>query len=541
MAKRMIAFLLLLISIFTLSACTGDQGPVGPQGPQGEQGEPGEAGEDGVSVIDATVSGGALSITLSDGTTKDLGNITGDDGVSVIDATVSGGALIITLSDGTVQDLGDITGEAGKDGISVINVEIIDESLVITLSDNSVHDLGKVVGDDGRDLELNLIDDELVWRYTTDTEWQSLKDLSMLSEEHVEALLEALFDTYTNELDLLSLLGEVIDEETIARYELNDFDQTLITMTEQARETVVMILNEQNEVVESVGSGVIYKRDNNTYYVVTNHHVIQDHDALIIRVELFGNYFDIQGENVQLLGTDPINDIAVVTFESDFDLGVAMIPDNTQLNVGQRVYAIGHPSGFVHFNSVTEGIIGGLNRNVTIDDTIDTIAIQHDAAISPGNSGGALFNVHGELIGINFAKIVAEKFEGIGYAVPISIVLKIIDDIENYGQLQRLLLGASISTFNPSECGVLRGACILEISENGALDTAGLEDNDVIIGLKRSTDSEYTSIDNFKDLRLFMLSTPADTLIQVQYLRNDIEFETEPFLPTIHPDDIIEE
>lgn len=497
-------------------------------------------GQQGIGIQDVEINANnELIITLTDNSTINAGEILVEDGISIVSVEKNAeGELILTFSDDSTQNIGNVIGETGT-GIETVTINN-DQELIITFTDGTVHNLGNVAGEAARDIELALIDDKLVWRYTDNTEWQLLSDLTHLTPESVTTLLEALLNEYTDSLDLFELFSDIIDQETLSKYELHHFDESLISMLETARKSIVMIFNYNEDETGSLGSGVIYKQEGNTYYVVTNHHVIEEAFELGVRFSLFGNYFDIAHDDITVLGSDPLNDIAVITFESSFELSVAPIYQGYNLNIGQRVYAIGHPYGFIHFSSASEGIISGLNRDVVFNG-IDTLAIQHDAAINPGNSGGALFNVHGELIGINFAKIVGEEYEGLGYAVPISAVLKIIDDIERVGQLQRVLLGIQVNTLNPADCNVIIGVCILEAPPSGAAFQAGLQDLDIITGIKYQEDTDFMPINNFKDLRLFLLSTTKNQAIQVQYVRDDLTYQTTPFTLNVHPDDIVED
>jgi len=193
-------------------------------------------------------------------------------------------------------------------------------------------------------------------------------------------------------------------------------------------------LNDLGE-IEATGSGVIYKKEGNDYYVVTNHHVIEDANS--IQVE----FADTTTIEVELLGVEKLVDIAILKFSSVYDFPVAPFGDSSVVKKGQFIAAVGNPTSVDYYNTMTMGIISGINRYFDIDEdgTRDMFVnyIQHDAAINAGNSGGALFNLNGEIIGINTLKIVDYSIEGMGFAIPGNLVELIAGDIEETGESKR--------------------------------------------------------------------------------------------------------
>lgn len=203
--------------------------------------------------------------------------------------------------------------------------------------------------------------------------------------------------------------------------------------------------------IYSEGSGVIYKKDGDSAYVVTNNHVIDDAKQIEI---MLSDGTKVVGE---LVGTDTYSDIAVVKISSERIDTVADFGDSDKLTVGETAIAIGSPLGTEYANSVTQGIVSSLSRTVTLttDDgeTISTNAIQTDAAINPGNSGGALVNIEGQVIGINSSKIAStsssgESVEGMGFAIPANDVVEIINQLEENGEVVRPALGISMVDLN---------------------------------------------------------------------------------------------
>ncbi|MFC5631556.1 MULTISPECIES: S1C family serine protease [Streptococcus] len=206
--------------------------------------------------------------------------------------------------------------------------------------------------------------------------------------------------------------------------------------------------------VASEGSGVIYKKDDKSAYVVTNNHVIEGAQQIEI---LFSDGSKVVGE---LIGSDTYSDLAVVKISSDNVKTIATFANSETLTVGETAIAIGSPLGSEYANSVTEGIVSSLSRTVTMKNeqgqTTSTNAIQTDAAINPGNSGGALINIQGQVIGINSSKISSistsrlngSSVEGMGFAIPSNDVVKIINQLEKNGKVNRPALGITMASLS---------------------------------------------------------------------------------------------
>jgi len=282
------------------------------------------------------------------------------------------------------------------------------------------------------------------------------------------------------------------------------------------------------------GSGVVYKQVGDTYFLVTNHHVVDGATALTVVFEKNGLLFEIDNEDITLVGSDPTTDLAVLAFESDEDFTVIPFANSYDLKMGQFVFAIGNPLGFDYYGTLTMGVISGLSRYVT-DGNFNATLLQHDAAISPGNSGGALLNINGELIGINNMKIVDDSVNNIGFAIPSNTVKRIIDDLEDDGSVTRPYLGVSTAA-NVNQCGYDYGVCIT-VQANGAADNAGLQDYDNIIGYKNEGMDDYMDIYNFDNLKEAILNSSVGETIQVLYIRNGIEYESLQTVLGQHPDD----
>ena len=196
------------------------------------------------------------------------------------------------------------------------------------------------------------------------------------------------------------------------------------------------------EQVSSEGSGVIYKKEGNFAYLVTNTHVINGAKKVDIRL---ADGTKVPGE---IVGSDTFSDIAVVKIAADKVTTVAEFGDSDQLTVGETAIAIGSPLGSEYANTVTQGIVSSLNRNVSLTSedgqAISTRAIQTDTAINPGNSGGPLINIQGQVIGITSSKIASNggtSVEGLGFAIPSNDAINIINQLEKNGKVTRPALG----------------------------------------------------------------------------------------------------
>lgn len=264
----------------------------------------------------------------------------------------------------------------------------------------------------------------------------------------------------------------------------------------------------------SMGSGIIYSSDG---IIVTNHHVIEA--AIDSSTGKLSSAFSVKiyfttdltqwSYVTELIGYDADNDLAVLRVDAT-DLQPIEFADSDQLTTGETAISLGSPGGLEYMNSISEGILSGLNRTVTTNTSVIYDLIQTTAAINPGNSGGALLNSEGKLIGICVIKIASTEYESMGFAINSNTVKTIVESIKTYGYYNRPLLGVTINTTYSysiaTEKGWPAGAYIEEISGNAA-KKAGLKTEDII------TKMNDTSISSFLELRRFMLKcNPGDTI-----------------------------
>ena len=260
--------------------------------------------------------------------------------------------------------------------------------------------------------------------------------------------------------------------------------------------------NEQQK--SGSGSGVVYEQTDKYTYIITNHHVIEDADKIQV---VFSNneYVD-----ATLVGSDEYSDVAILRCQPDFDVSVINIGDSSLLDKGEPVLAIGSPLGIEYSGTVTQGIVSGTERTVSVDlnndgvEDWDMSVIQTDAAINPGNSGGALVNMKVELVGITNMKFSDETVEGMGFAIPINDVVSVAKQIRTNGKVSHPAIGISgvslsdYSSYQLQRYGVRvyvdTGIYVAKLTESGPAKNAGIEVGDVIVKLG---DKEITTYKSF--------------------------------------------
>ena len=272
-----------------------------------------------------------------------------------------------------------------------------------------------------------------------------------------------------------------------------------------------------------LGSGVILSTDG---YIVTNNHVIDGADRLEVTLNDNSIY------NATVIGTDPTTDVALLKIEAD-NLHVIPIGNSDELKVGEWVLAVGNPFGFT--STVTTGIVSAKARSVGAAARGRAMGIesyiQTDAAVNPGNSGGALVNINGELVGINTA-IYSETGNYVGYsfAIPSSIVTKVVTDIKQYGTVQRAVLGVLFSELTPQlakEKGITivnDGILVGEVLDRSAAMDGGIKAGDVIV------DINGVAIHNTAQLQGEISKYSPGDKISVRYVRDNTSYSTDVVL-----------
>ena len=261
---------------------------------------------------------------------------------------------------------------------------------------------------------------------------------------------------------------------------------TGVEIAEKVKPSVIAVVTYRGGNKYGEGSGIVMSSDESGTYIITCAHIIST-SGVNVKIELE----DETQYDAEIVGFDTRTDIGVLYINAT-GLTAAEFGDSSVLKVGEPVYAIGNPGGTAFYGSFTGGFISAIDRPTSTSESAYTLeCIQHDAAINPGNSGGALVNSYGQVIGINSSKIAAEEYEGMGFAIPITVAKDIIDEIISNGYVtNRPKLGISYLTLSQSETysAIARrnklpsGSIIIAaIEDGGALSGTNVREGDIII------------------------------------------------------------
>ncbi len=297
---------------------------------------------------------------------------------------------------------------------------------------------------------------------------------------------------------------------------------TMADFTEAANKSVHAVVHVKNRAItrspfgsragtalQGTGSGVIISPDG---YIVTNNHVIQKANQIQVTLNNNENY------TAEVIGSDPKSDIALLKIDAE-DLSYLPFGNSNNVQIGEWVLAVGNPFNLT--STVTAGIISAKSRDLGMDSNVSSF-LQTDAAVNPGNSGGALVNIHGELIGINTA-ITSQTGSYVGYAfaVPSNNARKIVEDILEFGDVQQGILGIrgnQISRLPPQiEVNTTEGVYVSEVEQGSGADKAGMKEGDIIKQI------DNVAIRKFSDLHGYIGSKRPDDVVKVQVLRNGEE------------------
>lgn len=279
--------------------------------------------------------------------------------------------------------------------------------------------------------------------------------------------------------------------------------------------------------MESAGTGIIVSQTDDELLIVTNHHVIQGSETLTV------TFNDESSVEAGVKGSDAAHDVAVIAVPKDQisdetmkAISVATLGDSTQLKVGEPAIAIGNALGYGQ--SVTVGVISAVDRELASkDESTGQIGsavkmIQTDAAINAGNSGGALINVSGEVIGINSSKLAGTQIEGMGYAIPISDVSDIIDNLMNQrtkrkvAEAQQGILGIrgyDVTTEISQKYQMPLGVFVYETVPGGGAEQAGITQGNIITGINGSSVSSYDELQ--KELTYYAVGDTVTVTVQI--------------------------
>ena len=454
----------------------GEQGPAGPQGPIGETGPAGPQGPAGIQ--------GPAGPQGEQG----LQGIQGPQGET------------------GEQGPQGIQGPAGENGKSVI-------------------------------LQFNSTTSNVEWKYTDESSWQELFNINEIELPEVTFVS----DDYNNfNIEFRTTLTHLqyrpnSDASWQNIYEFPIIENNILKdfsgIIQEVRQGVVLVFG------SGTGTGSIYKRIGNEYYVVTNQHVVGTSSNFYIEYNYYDNWYRI--DDVNLIGLDSTTDIAIIKFTLEKDLPVLSFEDSSNVVIGQNVFSIGNPQVLIRRrNSVTQGIISNINESANLGVIRGNYYFQHDSAINSGNSGGPLFNQEGLIIGMNTFKgsvstfkceegedcqVNFNRIENMSFAVKSNIIQRVILDLEEKGSGDhRVNLGGLLGN-DPISCGFKYGACISNIyadSSTGTLILTEMQVGDIIVSFKNERMQEPIEIFSHHQLLALLMATRVGEDLQFEYIRN---------------------
>lgn len=275
--------------------------------------------------------------------------------------------------------------------------------------------------------------------------------------------------------------------------------------------TVVVIETyDKNENIIGTGSGFFYKKDDRGY-IITNNHVIEK--SSVIKIINMNKEVYV----AKIMGTDEYFDIAVLSVDKEAVLQVANLGIDSELNVGDTVFTVGSPLGSKYMGTVTKGILSGKDRIVNVSTSKGNYmmeVLQTDAAINPGNSGGPLVNLAGNVIGVNSLKLVQDEIEGMGFAIPISLVNTILDKLEKGEIITRPIIGLEISDLNKeilNKYGINSGIYVNKVDSN--YPAKFLKIGDII------TLVDDKEVENASHFRYILYTHKIGDTIKITYIR----------------------
>lgn len=332
----------------------------------------------------------------------------------------------------------------------------------------------------------------------------------------------------TEVFNLKGIINEATDEKVqIIENKYVSFNEDITDVVEQSINKVVGVSSLNTNRLLGTGSGAIIEVDNEDVYIVTNYHVIEDADQVNV---IFANGREFESE---IIGYDAFSDLALLRTDPDFSVNAFTIGESTPTKIGEWVLAIGSPLGLEFQSSVTMGILSGKDRILEVDLNGDGIedwdmnVLQTDAAINPGNSGGPLINLKGEIIGINSMKIILQTVEGMGFSIPIDEAIPILNQLKEFGQVVRPVLGvtavgvAEMTLYQKNALGISldqsEGVFITHVMDESPAAKANIQEEDILVAF------DGIRIQSFKQFRQLLYKKDIGDVVNVVVSRNNRE------------------
>lgn len=314
-------------------------------------------------------------------------------------------------------------------------------------------------------------------------------------------------------------------------------DSGIADAVEKVYDAVVVVSTYQNDTYTASGTGFLYKRDGKTYYILTNHHVIDGGNKVTV------TFTDGTILETKVIGSDQYADIAVLTVESDKELDVVEIGKSEDSRVGDTAFAVGAPLDSAYSWTVTRGILSGKDRMVEVslsnNKNSDYVmkVLQTDAAINSGNSGGPLCNSNGEVIGITSLKLVSSGVEGMGFAIPIEFAINKAEELISGESNEYPYIGVSMFDVSQAyntyqynsiikESGVTSGVIVASVEKGSPASSAGIKTNDIIVKINGA------DVKNIAYLRYYLYQYKTGETIKVTLYRDGKQKEVSVKLGT---------
>ena len=324
------------------------------------------------------------------------------------------------------------------------------------------------------------------------------------------------------------LISQTVSVESVVKNVTTSelVENSISSSVDKVYKSTVMVITSLNGKNVSTGTGFIYKINGNKTYIITNNHVIADGNSVQVEFNDSDKRID-----ATIVGGDKYADIAVLTIPTKDDYEPVEIGDNEILKLGDTIFTIGTPMGQNYKGTVTKGILSGKERMVDV--TVSTSAaadyymkvIQLDAAVNPGNSGGPLCDVSGKVIGVISLKIVEDRVEGMGFAIPIEDALKYANIIETGGQITRPYIGISMLDLNQEYYlwqnritipeNIDDGVAVISVENASPALKAGLKKGDIIVEIA----GEHTG--SIAEFRYELYKHEVGETIEITFYRKD--------------------
>lgn len=293
----------------------------------------------------------------------------------------------------------------------------------------------------------------------------------------------------------------------------------------------IEVLNNNGDTISS-GTGFVYQKDSKYGYVLTNAHVVSNNS------NIQGTLSNNKVVTLTVLGTDTYTDLAVLRMDVNDVLQVASIGSSSNVKIGNTVFTVGSPMGSTYLGTVTKGILSGKDRLVSTSSSSNSSGesftvkvLQTDAAISPGNSGGPLVNLAGDVIGITSLKLVNEEVEGMGFAIPIEDAMDYVSYLERGQTVKRPMMGVQIVDLTNGyllnrygikvDSNVSSGVILLKVNIGYPASLAGLKDGDVI------TKMDNEKITTTAEFKYYLYKHKVGDTVEITYVRNGKEGKCE--------------